>query len=144
MWMMRGVSCFLFSSAEYLLKSFGISQFGFNVTNKVVEEEQSERYKKGIFEFGVSSPLFLPLTTAAIINLVSFLWGIVLIFKQKSLGGGLVLQILLSGFVMVNCWPIYEAMILRTDRGRMPTTTTISSIFLSLAIYIIVSVTPKI
>ncbi|RVX04114.1 Cellulose synthase-like protein G3 [Vitis vinifera] len=132
-WMMRGVSSFAFSLVEYLLKCIGISQFGFNVTSKVVDREQSKRYKQGIFEFGVSSPLFLPLTTAAIMNLVSFLWGMVLIFKKKNLEG-MLLQMLLAGFVMVNCWPIYEAMVLRTDRGRMPTRTTIISILLAWAL----------
>ena len=141
--MMVGSSSFAFSLVEYLLKSIGISQFGFNVTSKVVDKEQSKRYKQGILEFGVSSPLFLPLTTVAIINLVSFLWGMVLIFKQKNLEG-LYLQMLLAGFVMVNCWPIYEAMVLRTDRGRMATRTTIISIFLAWALCIIVSVSPKI
>ncbi|RVW19648.1 Cellulose synthase-like protein G3 [Vitis vinifera] len=118
-WMMRGLSSFSIGSVEYILKSIGISTFGFNVTSKAVEEEQSKRYKKGMFEFGVASPLFLPLTTAAIINLVSFLWGIAQIFRQGRIED-LLLQILLVGFAMVNCWPIYEAMVLRADEAKMP------------------------
>ncbi|RVW91587.1 Cellulose synthase-like protein G3 [Vitis vinifera] len=85
MWMMRGLSSFSFGWIEYFLKSIGISTFGFKVTSKVVQEEQSKRYKQGIFEFGVASPLFLPLTTAAIINLASFLRGIALVLKQGRL-----------------------------------------------------------
>ncbi|KAL6349385.1 hypothetical protein AAG906_034042 [Vitis piasezkii] len=97
----EGLSSFSIGSVEYILKSIGISTFGFNVTSKAVEEEQSKRYKKGMFEFGVASPLFLPLTTAAIINLVSFLWGIAQIFRQGRIED-LLLQILLVGFAMVN------------------------------------------
>ncbi|XP_010661855.1 cellulose synthase-like protein G2 [Vitis vinifera] len=77
MWTIRGLSSLIFGLVEYLLKFIGISTFGFNVTSKVIEEEQRKRYNQGIFEFGVPSPLFLPMTTVAVINLVSFLWGIV-------------------------------------------------------------------
>ena len=70
--MIRGLTGFSFGSVEYLLKSLGISPYGFNVTSKVVDEEQSKRYNQGEFEFGVPSPLFLPLATAAMLNLVSF------------------------------------------------------------------------
>ncbi|RVW91584.1 Cellulose synthase-like protein G3 [Vitis vinifera] len=84
-WMMRGLTSMLFGLAEYLLKTIGISTFGFSVTNKTVEEEQSKRYGQGLFEFGVSSPLLLPMTTAAIINCISFLWGIAQVFTQGGL-----------------------------------------------------------
>ncbi|RVW14921.1 Cellulose synthase-like protein G3 [Vitis vinifera] len=113
-WLMRGLSSYSIGSVEYILKSIGISTFRFNVTSKAVGEEQSKRYKKGTFEFGIASPLFLLLTTAAIINLVSFLLGIAQVFRQGSLEA-LLLQMLLIGFAMVNCWPIYEAMVLRAD-----------------------------
>ena len=113
-WLMRGLSSYSIGSIEYILKSIGISTFRFNVTSKAVGEEQSKRYKKGTFEFGIASPLFLLITTAAIINLVAFLLGIAQVFRQGSLEA-LLLQMLLIGFAMVNCWPIYEAMVLRAD-----------------------------
>ncbi|KAH9775046.1 cellulose synthase-like protein G3 [Citrus sinensis] len=114
MWMIMGPSCFLFGSFEYLLKSLGISAFGFNVTSKVLDNDQSKRYELEMFDFGVPSPMFVPLAMAAIINLFSFFLGLL-----KMVGGsdkeGLVLQMLIAGFIMVNCWPIYEAMVLRSD-----------------------------
>ena len=138
-WMMRGLSSYSIGSVEYILKSIGISTFQFSVTSKAVGEEQSKRYKKGMFEFGVVSPLFLPLTTAAIINLVSFLWAIAQVFGQGSIEG-LLLQILLVGFSMVNCWPIYEAMVLRADEGKMPVKITLISIVLAWALYLVSSI----
>ncbi|XP_059598561.1 cellulose synthase-like protein G3 [Vitis vinifera] len=138
-WMMRGLSSYSIGSVEYILKSIGISTFQFSVTSKAVGEEQSKRYKKGMFEFGVVSPLFLPLTTAAIINLVSFLWAIAQVFGQGSIEG-LLLQILLVGFAMVNCWPIYEAMVLRADEGKMPVKITLISIVLAWALYLVSSI----
>ncbi|XP_034711681.1 cellulose synthase-like protein G3 isoform X2 [Vitis riparia] len=139
MWTIRGLSSFIFGLAEYWLKFIGISTFGFNVTSKVVDEEQSKRYNQGIFDFGVPSPLFLPITTAAVINLVSFLWGIVHVLKQRDLEG-LFMQMLLAGFAIVNCWPLYEAMVLRTDEGKMPVKITLISITLAWALYLVAPV----
>ena len=138
-WMMRGLTSMLFGLAEYLLKTIGISTFGFSVTNKTVEEEQSKRYDQGLFEFGVSSPLLLPMTTAAIINCISFLWGIAQIFTQGRLEG-ILLQMFLAGFATVNCWPIYEAILLRTDGGKIPVKLTLISIILAWALYLTSSI----
>jgi hypothetical protein len=33
---------------------------------------------------------------------------------------GMVVEMFLAGFGVANCWPIYEAMFLRDDSGRMP------------------------
>ncbi|KAL6313231.1 hypothetical protein AAG906_018697 [Vitis piasezkii] len=112
----------------------GISTFGFNVTSKVVEEEQSKRYKQGIFEFGVPSPVFLPLTTAAIINLVAFLSGIAQAGRQRSIED-MFLQLFLAGFAVVNCWPVYEAMAWRRDQGKLPLKITVISVVLAWALY---------
>ncbi|RVW91613.1 Cellulose synthase-like protein G3 [Vitis vinifera] len=133
-WIMRGLSSFTFGLVEYLLKYVGISTFGFNVTSKVVEEEQSKRYQKGIFEFGVPSPIFLPLTTAAIINLVAFLSGFAKACRQRSLED-VFLQMFLAGFAVVNCWPVYEAMAWRRDQGKLPLKITVISVVLAWALY---------
>lgn len=135
MWMMRTLSSSSFGLIEYLLKSIGISSFGFNVTSKVVEEEQSKRYQQGIFEFGVPSPIFLPITTAAIINLAAFLSAISLACRQRSVED-VFLQMLLAGFAVANCWPVYEAMVWRSDQGKLPLKITLISVVLSWALYL--------
>ncbi|TYG92400.1 hypothetical protein ES288_A11G027600v1 [Gossypium darwinii] len=56
MWMIKGLSCFLFGLTEFLLKSIGIPTQGFNVTRKAIDDEQRKRYEQGLFEFGVSLP----------------------------------------------------------------------------------------
>ncbi|KAK6251469.1 hypothetical protein SCA6_005474 [Theobroma cacao] len=75
MWMIRKLWSFSLGAAEYFLKSIGLSTYGFIVINKAVDDEQNKRYCQGMFEFGVPSPLFVPPTMAAIINLFSFIWG---------------------------------------------------------------------
>ncbi|MBA0856672.1 hypothetical protein Goshw_001395 [Gossypium schwendimanii] len=134
MWMIRGLTCNLFASIEYLLRSLGISTYDFCLTSKVVDDEQSKRYGQGIFEFGVPSTLFVPLTVAAIINLFSFLSGLTGFFSGNNMEG-LGLQMILTGFIVLNYLPVYGAIALRNDAGKMPTQIIIISTFVSLALY---------
>ncbi|OMP02896.1 Cellulose synthase [Corchorus olitorius] len=134
MWMIRKSSSFSFGTVEYLLKSIGLSAPGFNVTSKVVDDEQSKRYDQCIFEFGVPSPLFVPLTMAAIVNLFSFIWVTISVF-DGNFEEGLFLQMLLAGCIVLNYLPIYEAIALRSDKGKMPTKITIIATFLAGALY---------
>ncbi|KAH7862201.1 hypothetical protein Vadar_001376 [Vaccinium darrowii] len=143
MWMLRGVTSYLFGLIEFLTKCIGIATHGFNVTSKVQDDEQSKRYDQGTFEFGVQSPMFVPLSMAALVNVVAFFGGLIDVFRGGDLDG-LFVQIFVAGFVMVNCWPIYEAMVLRTDKGRMPTKTTLISTFLAWALYTVASHIPQI
>uniref|UniRef100_A0A7C9F3F3 Cellulose synthase (UDP-forming) n=2 Tax=Opuntia streptacantha TaxID=393608 RepID=A0A7C9F3F3_OPUST len=99
---------------------------GFNVTSKLQDDELKKRYDQGVFEFGVASPMLVPLTMAAILNLLSFTVGLMRILTRGTLQmEGLILQILASGVVVINCWPVYEALVLRSDKGRMPTKITL-------------------
>ncbi|GMI76425.1 cellulose synthase like G3, ARABIDOPSIS THALIANA CELLULOSE SYNTHASE-LIKE G3 [Hibiscus trionum] len=132
MWMIRNISSFSSSTVECLLKSIGLSTYGFTVTSKVVDGEQNKRYSRGMLEFGVSSPLFVPPTMAAIINLFSFIWGAISIYNgDTDVGESLLLQMLLAGCIVMNCFPIYEAIALRSDNGKMPTKITMIATFLA-------------
>ncbi|KAM1736610.1 hypothetical protein ACFX12_014951 [Malus domestica] len=135
MWIIRGLSSFAFGFVEYFLKSLGISTHGFNVTSKVLDEDQSKRYEQGMMEFGVSSPFFVPLTVAAIVNLAAFAWGHVEIFRGGGSFEGLFVQMFIAGFGIVNCIPIYEAMISRNDKGKIPTKTSLVSTILAFVLY---------
>ncbi|KAK1564498.1 hypothetical protein Q3G72_004679 [Acer saccharum] len=135
MWMIKGLSSYLFGFTEYLLNSLGISALGFNVTSKVVDDELSKRYDQEIFEFGAPSPMFVPITMAAILNFFSFSWGLLQIIRGVGDMQGQFLQMLLSGFVTVNCWPIYEAIVLRSDKGKLPAKVIVIAAFLAWALY---------
>ncbi|KAA0044945.1 cellulose synthase-like protein G3 [Cucumis melo var. makuwa] len=133
MWMIRSVSSFLFGCIELTLKSLGINpNFGFNVTSKAMDEEQNKRYKQELFEFGVFSPMFVPITTAAIVNLASFAGGLIKIWKSDGAWEHLFPQMLVTGFGVVNCWPVYGAMTLRNDEGKLPPELTFFSVSLAL------------
>ncbi|CAK9147467.1 unnamed protein product [Ilex paraguariensis] len=143
MWIIRGLSPYLFGLIEFVTKNLGVTTQQFNVTSKVVDDEHSKRYDQGTFEFGVPSPMFVPLAMAATINLVAFLRGLLEVCSGGNVDGSFV-QMFMAGFGIVNCFPIYEAMVLRTDKGRMPIKTTIISIFLSWALYTTTSLIMKI
>ena len=124
---MRAPSAFCFGTVEYISKCLGMETHGFNVTSKVMEDEQSQRYDNGIFEFGVaSSPMFLPLASLATLNLVAFLAGFVRTFHDGAFDTFFI-QMFIAGFGVLNSFPIYGAMFLRRDSGRMPINTTLTS-----------------
>ncbi|XP_047337464.1 cellulose synthase-like protein G3 [Impatiens glandulifera] len=139
MFLIRGLTSYLFGTMEYITRSMGIASDGFNVTSKVVDSEQGKRYEQGIFEFGVHSPMIVVLSTAAILNLAAALWGILKIWGGEVSIDGLVLQVFVASFASVNGWPIYEAMFMRSDEGRIPRKTTIVSILSAATLYVIVS-----
>ncbi|KAF3338921.1 cellulose synthase-like protein G3 [Carex littledalei] len=112
MWLIRGLTAFPFAIMQFLFKQLNISTQGFNVTSKVMDDEQNKRYDQGFFDFGVDSPFFVILGTVAILSLCAFTVGMI--------RNGMVMEVFLAGFGVVNCWPVYEAMCLRVDSGRMP------------------------
>lgn len=135
MWTIRGLSSYAFGTIEYLMKHLGMPTHGFNITSKVVDDEQSKRYDQGMFEFGVESPMFLPLSVAALLNLIAFLVSFFHVFKEGYLDR-FVVQIFIAGFGILNSLPMYKAMFLRADKGRMPTPTTLTSTFVVVGLYI--------
>ncbi|XP_010448628.1 PREDICTED: cellulose synthase-like protein G2 [Camelina sativa] len=117
MWMIRGLSSFFFGFIEFTLKTLNLSTPRFNVTSKANnDDKQLKRYEQEIFDFGPSS-MFLPMTFVAIVNLLAFIWGIYNLYAWEE---ELTLQLMLAGFAVVNCLPIYEAMMLRKDDGALP------------------------
>ncbi|KAH1075223.1 hypothetical protein J1N35_027551 [Gossypium stocksii] len=140
MWIMRGLSCYPFGLTEFVVKSIGIHTEGFNVTSKIINDEQSKRYEQGVFEFGVPSPLFVTLTMAAIVNLLSFIVGLVhFIVDGGSNKEGLIMQLVLTGLIVMNCLPVYQAIAFRSDKGKMPTETTVTATLLASAVYVVAS-----
>ncbi|XXG65827.1 hypothetical protein AAC387_Pa05g3438 [Persea americana] len=136
MWMIRGVSSFLISILDTILKYLGISESGFEITSKVIDEEAVDRYKDEVMEFAVASPMFVLPTTLSLLNLYCFLRSTVLVIVQgePSVLDHMALQLILSGFISLISLPLYEASFLRRDKGRMPTSITAYSTLLVFAL----------
>ncbi|KVH95318.1 Cellulose synthase [Cynara cardunculus var. scolymus] len=136
MWLIWGLSSCPFALLEWSLKSVGISTIGFNVTCKMIDEEQNSRYEQGLFEFGVESVLFFLISVASLTNLLSLVKGVTEVFMNGRLEE-LFVQILICGFGVVNSWPIYEGMFLRRDGGRMPLKITLASMATAMVICLV-------
>ncbi|XP_043691035.1 cellulose synthase-like protein E6 isoform X2 [Telopea speciosissima] len=130
MLLIRRTTSYLFGFVDTIFRQLGFSQTTFVITAKVDEEEASKRYKQGIFEFGASSPMFTIIATVALFNLFSLVGGV----KRIVMGMGVwaveqfISQIIIAGLVVAINIPIYEALFIRKDRGRMPTSTTVASL----------------
>ncbi|KAL0293821.1 UNVERIFIED_CONTAM: Cellulose synthase-like protein G3, partial [Sesamum radiatum] len=143
MWLIRILTSDLFGTLEYISNQLGIATRSFNVTSKVNDDELKNRYDEGKFEFGVPSPMFVPLSTVAIINLAAFFWGFSQVLTGRYNLDEMFVQMVLACFGTANSWPVYEAMFSRTDKGRMPAKITLISIFLAWVLFAVVSFITK-
>ncbi|CAH2033423.1 unnamed protein product [Thlaspi arvense] len=137
MWLYRRTSSFLFGFIDTILKRLGVSESAFVITAKVAEEEAAERYEEEVMEFGVESPMFLLLGTLGMLYLFSFSAAAVTRLMMTSRDGGgfqtMGLQFVITGVLVVLNWPLYEGMLLRKDKGKMPMSVTVQSVVLALS-----------
>jgi cellulose synthase/poly-beta-1,6-N-acetylglucosamine synthase-like glycosyltransferase len=134
MWMIKGVSAYPFALFQVACKMIGVSEVGFELTNKVVDSEAAKRYEAEMFEFGVASPLFVPPATLALINLISLIGGVARILREGYPAfESMALQLFLCSFIVINSCPILEAMFMRKDKGRIPTSISIVSILVAVS-----------
>lgn len=138
MWLIRGVTSYPLGITEALIKQMGFHNIGFEVTSKVAEEDADKQYKKGIFNFGVESVFMVSLGFFALMSLTAFFVGFLRIFMTTNATfEDSALPLLLCGFVVINCRPVYEAMAFRKDSGRIPKKCVKLSILLVIALYTI-------
>ncbi|KAK7371908.1 hypothetical protein VNO80_05275 [Phaseolus coccineus] len=134
MWLYVKTSSFLFSLIDGILGFFGRPNSSFSLTSKVIDDDASQRYEKEVMEFGTSSPYFTVLATLALLNLFCLL----LTLKDLVLGKGgfaaekMALQVVLCGVLVLINFPLYQAIFVRKDKGRMPTSVSIKSTTLAL------------
>ena len=138
MWLYRRTSSFLFGFTDTFLKKLGVSESAFVITAKVAEEEAAERYEKEVMEFGVESTMFLLLGTLGMLNLFCFAAAVMrlLMMTSREAGGDLQtmgLQFVITGLLVVLNWPLYQGMLLRKDKGKMPVMVTVKSVVLALS-----------
>ncbi|KAF6146057.1 hypothetical protein GIB67_033416 [Kingdonia uniflora] len=133
-WIIRSASSSFFALLDFSCKQIGLQVLEFNLTSKLNDSEQQKRYDQEMFDFGVETPLFVLLSMIAILNLVSFTWGFMKVMRDGNIAE-MFTQLFICGFVVVNALPIYEAMVLRRDGGRMPIRVTLVSIFLTWVLY---------
>lgn len=129
MWLYIGTTSYPFAFINVVLKFFGLSNFSYNITTKIIQDDVSQRYEKQVMEFGTSSPFFTILTTIALLNLFCLLATL----KELPLSEGMGFQVLLCGILVFINFPIYQGLFLRKDKGRLPSSCAIKSIALALS-----------
>jgi cation transport ATPase len=111
----------------------------FAVTAKVSNRDEAKRYKQEIIELGSSYPEYVIIVIVALLNLVC----LVEVLSQIMTGvwnmpwNVFLTQVILCGMIVITSIPIYEAMFLRKDKGRIPSSVTLASLgFVMLAFLI--------
>uniref|UniRef100_A0A0E0M2H5 Cellulose synthase-like protein E6 n=1 Tax=Oryza punctata TaxID=4537 RepID=A0A0E0M2H5_ORYPU len=139
MWMVKRITSYLYAFIDTIRKLLGMSKMSFEVTAKVSDHDEAKRHEQEILEFGSSSPEYVIIATVALLNFVCLVGGLSQIMAGVwNMPWNVFLpQAILCGMIVVINMPIYEAIFLRKDKGRIPTTVTLASIgFVMLALLV--------
>ncbi|KAJ9672427.1 hypothetical protein PVL29_025871 [Vitis rotundifolia] len=133
MWMMRLATSYLFAFIDNLTMLFGLSETTFAITAKVADEDVLKRYQHEIIEFGSSSLMFTIILTLALLNLFSSVGGIkkVVFNIEFRAAAGLIPHVILCGVTVMLHVPVYEALFVRNDKGRIPSSVMFKSIIVA-------------
>ncbi|RWR85695.1 Cellulose synthase [Cinnamomum micranthum f. kanehirae] len=75
-WMIKSVSANFFGCLDFATKLFGVKQVDFGLTSKVTEEDQVDRYTKGVFDFQGAGLILVPVVTSSILNMAALIGGV--------------------------------------------------------------------
>ncbi|KAJ6719451.1 CELLULOSE SYNTHASE A CATALYTIC SUBUNIT 7 [UDP-FORMING]-LIKE [Salix purpurea] len=130
-WMMKSVTAYTYGSLDAILKCFGMREASFLPTNKVADDEQVALYQMGKLNFQSSTMILTPIITLIILNMVSFIGGVARMFIARSWDDTFG-QVFLSLYILMVNYPVIEGMLLRKDKGRVPTPVTLLSLIITI------------
>ncbi|XVE65890.1 hypothetical protein DITRI_Ditri08aG0035800 [Diplodiscus trichospermus] len=139
-WMMKSVTSYSYGSLDAVLNKFGMREASFLPTNKVTDNEQVKLYERGIFDFRTATMFLAPLVTIILVNIASFVGGVVRIMFMKDSGDHwkkMVGQIFLSFYILITNFAVIEGMIMRKDEARIPASVTLLSAVFSVIILLL-------
>ncbi|XP_073124446.1 cellulose synthase-like protein E6 [Henckelia pumila] len=133
MWLIRRTTSYFFAFFDTIFRQLGLSETSFVVTAKVADDDVQKRYEQETMEFGSPSIMFVIISTLALLNLFSFGWGVKIIVFDSGTLEKFVPQITLCGLLALLNLPVYEALFLRSDKGKIPTSVLFKSIVVASA-----------
>ncbi|GMN53480.1 hypothetical protein TIFTF001_022613 [Ficus carica] len=132
-WMMKSITSHLYGTLDAFMKRLGVREASFLPTNKAEDDERVKLYENGAYDFRTSMMFLAPLVALVILNMMSLLVG----FARAILVGDLnkmFVQVFISFYILAINYPIIEGMVIRKDKGRIPTSVIISSSILCMII----------
>ncbi|XP_042058221.1 cellulose synthase-like protein G2 [Salvia splendens] len=128
MWTIRCFTAYLYANVNTIMDKIGWRKASFLLTSKAADEAAAELYRKGMYNFDAPSLLIVPMCTLYMINMGSFVAGI----WQAGKGNGMMLiESLIPVFGIILNLPLLQGMVVRKDKGRVPTNVSIVSLLLS-------------
>ncbi|KAK1591202.1 hypothetical protein Q3G72_003815 [Acer saccharum] len=125
-WMIKSVTSYLYGTLDAFMEKLGLTEASFLPTNKVEDDEQVKQYQMGVFDFRTSTMLLAPLVIIIVLNMAAFACGV---YRMMLTGdwGKMLLQVLLSFYILVMNYAVIEGMLVRKDKGRIPPSVTLLS-----------------
>lgn len=129
-WMIKSVTAYMYGTLDAFMAKLGLIKSSFLPTNKVDDNELVSLYKMGVFDFRTSTRLLAPLVTIIFLNVAAFVCGV---YRMMFTGEWkkMLLQVLLSFYILIVNYAVIEGMILRKDKGRIPPSVTLLSAIIS-------------
>ncbi|KAM0936503.1 putative cellulose synthase (UDP-forming) [Dioscorea sansibarensis] len=132
-WLYKRLASYLFAFLDNILKVIGVNKTSFIVTSKILDEDVSRRHAKEIIDFGPASSMLTILSVIGILNLFCLVGGLMkMLVFQEGIVSSLFLQFVVCVLITVINLPLYQAMFLRRDSGRIPVSTMVISVSLAL------------
>ncbi|KAI4306233.1 hypothetical protein L6164_029525 [Bauhinia variegata] len=131
--LIRRTTAYFIGFVDVIRKQLGLSQTKFVLTDKEASEDALRRYEQEVFDFGSSSVMFTMIATLALLNLFGFIGGMksVIMDMNSNNSSQLILQIMLTALITIVNKPIYEALFIRNDKGRFPSSVIVKSMLLA-------------
>lgn len=124
--MIKSVTCHMYGSINAIMEKIGLTEASFLPTNKADDDDQTKLNEMGTFNFQVPAMFLVPIVGSVTLNMFALAGGV-----ARALVVGdweeMLVQILLSGFILAVGYPVIDGMFLRKDKGRVPPRVTVSS-----------------
>lgn len=125
--MIKSITCHLYGCLDAVMKKLGKREANFLPTNKVEDDEQTMLYQMDKFDFRASNIFLVPMLSLFTINISCFTMGA---YRVACVGNwdSMFIQLFISAYIIVVNYPIFEGLVIRKDKGRIPSSGALTSI----------------